>query len=99
MGGIDDSLYTITSFQEAIHGTYHYCSTKTGGEGVLFDNVKALCDKRGITVWRLEKDLGFPNGGIRKWNESDPGIRKVQKVAEYLEVSIEELLKEAREGR
>ena len=66
---------------------------------MLFDNVKALCDKRGITVWRLEKDLGFPNGGISKWNESDPGIRKVQKVAEYLEVSIEELLKEAREGR
>ena len=66
---------------------------------MLFDNVKALCDKRGITVWRLEKDLGFPNGGIRTWNESDPGIRKVQKVAEYLEVSIEELLKEAREGR
>ena len=96
---MDNSFYTITSFQEAIHGTYHYCSTKTGGEGVLFDNVKALCDKRGITVWRLEKDLGFPNGGIRKWNESDPGIRKVQKVAEYLEVSIEELLKEAREGR
>lgn len=61
---------------------------------MLFDNVKALCDKRGITVWRLEKDLGFPNGGIRKWNESDPGIRKVQKVADYLGVSIEKLLED-----
>lgn len=66
---------------------------------MLFDNVKALCNKRGITVWRLEKDLGFPNGGIRKWSESDPGIRKVQKVADYLGTTIEELLKDKQDER
>ena len=61
---------------------------------VLFDNIRLLCKAKGISVWRLEKDLGFSNRSISKWNESEPGIRKVQKVAEYLGVSIEELLKQ-----
>ena len=93
MGGIDDSLYTITSFQEAIHGTYHYCNTK-GGERVIFDNVRHLCREKGISIIKLEDDLGFARSSVCKWNKNEPGIRKVQKVAEYLGVSIEELLKE-----
>ena len=47
---------------------------------------------KGISVWRLEKDLGFSNRSICKWNKTDPGIRKVQKVADYLGVPIERLL-------
>ena len=66
---------------------------------MLYDNVKRICEKKGLSVGSIEKALNFSNGSICKWNESEPGIRKVQKVAEYLEVSIEELLKEAREGR
>lgn len=61
---------------------------------MLYDNVKALCEKKGITVWKLERDLGFPHSSIRKWNENEPGIRKVQKVADYLQVPIEKLLEE-----
>ena len=60
---------------------------------MLFDNVVAMCEKQKITIGKLEKELGFGNGSIRKWNESEPGIRKVQKVAEYLGVPIEKLLK------
>lgn len=59
---------------------------------MLFDNIKSLCEKKGISVWRLEKDLGFSNRSISKWNATDPGIRKVQKVADYLGVPIERLL-------
>ena len=66
----------------------------TGGENVLFDNIKSLCERKGISVWRLERDLGFSNRSVSKWNETDPGIRKVQKVADYLGVAIEDLLKE-----
>lgn len=64
----------------------------TGGETVLFDNIKELCEKKGVSVWKLEKDLGFSNRSISKWNETDPGIRKVQKVADYFGVAIEDLL-------
>lgn len=59
---------------------------------MLYENIKALCDSKGISVWRMEKDLGFSNRSISKWNTSEPGIRKVQKVADYLGVPIEKLL-------
>ncbi len=60
---------------------------------MLFDNVRALCNERNIAISKLEDDLGFPRSYICKWNKNEPGIRKVQKVADYLGVSIEELLK------
>lgn len=60
---------------------------------MLYDNVKKICEERGISVGKIEKDLQLSNGSICKWNENEPGIRKVQKVAEYLGVAIEELLK------
>jgi len=68
---------------------------------LLYENVKAICKKRGISVLQLEKVLGFPRSCICKWNDNEPGIRKVQKVADYLGVSIEELLADApdKEGR
>ena len=61
---------------------------------MLYDNVKKLCEKKGVSILSLEKALGFPRSSICKWNENEPGIRKVQKVADYLGVSIEELLKD-----
>lgn len=63
-----------------------------GGEIVIYDNVKKLCDQKGISIWRLERDLGFSNRSVSKWNDNEPGIRKVQKVAGYLGVPIEKLL-------
>ncbi|MEE1496488.1 MAG: helix-turn-helix transcriptional regulator [Clostridium sp.] len=60
---------------------------------MLFDNVRALCNERNIAISKLEDDLGFPRSYIYKWNKNEPGIRKVQKVADYLGVTIEELLK------
>ena len=61
---------------------------------MLYDNVKAICDEKKISVGKMEKDLEFSNGSVCKWNENEPGVRKVQKVADYLGVPIEELLKE-----
>lgn len=61
---------------------------------MLYDNVKRICEKKGISIGKVEKDLQLSNGSICKWNDNEPGIRKVQKVAEYLGVSIEKLLRE-----
>lgn len=60
---------------------------------MIYDNVKRVCDEKGISVGKLEKELDLSNGSVCKWHESEPGIRKVQKVADYLGVTIEELLK------
>lgn len=61
---------------------------------MLYDNIKILCAEKNISVGQLEKELGFSNGSICKWNENEPGIRKVQKVADYFQVPIEKLLEE-----
>ena len=64
---------------------------------MIYDVINLICEENGTSVWKLEKELGFSNGCIRKWNESEPGIRKVQKVADYLGVPIEKLLEDAGE--
>lgn len=61
---------------------------------MLYNNVKAICEEKGIPISKLEDDLDFPRSYICKWNKNEPGIRKVQKVADHLGVPIEELLKE-----
>lgn len=61
---------------------------------MIYDTINAICEKEGVSVWKMERELGLSNGCIRKWNESDPGISKVQKVAKYLHVPIEKLLEE-----
>lgn len=59
---------------------------------MLYDIVKKICLEKGISVGQVEKQCNLSNGSISKWNENEPGIRKVQKVAKYLGVPIEELL-------
>ena len=59
---------------------------------MLYDNIKKICEKKGITIMQLEQALEFPRSYICKWNNNEPGIRKVQKVDDYLGVAIEDLL-------
>lgn len=60
---------------------------------MLYDNIKQLCFQKKISVGSIEKALKFSNGSICKWNDNEPSIRKVQKVADYLGVPIEKLLR------
>ena len=60
---------------------------------MLYENVKALCDAAGISVSQMERTLEFPRSSVCKWNDNEPGVRKVQKVADYFHVPIERLLK------
>lgn len=66
---------------------------------MIFNNIRHLCREKGISITKLEDDLGFARSSVCKWNKNEPGIRKVQKVAEYLGVPIEELLRETEDGR
>ena len=59
---------------------------------MIYNNVKKICEERKIPISQLERDLEFPRSSVCKWNENEPGITKVQKVASYLKVPIEQLL-------
>ena len=58
----------------------------------LFNNVQMLCNENKTNFARLEKKLGFGNGTVQKWDRINPGIDKIQAVADYFDVSIDELL-------
>lgn len=52
--------------------------------------IKKLCDDRGISVQRLEKELGFSNGSIAK-NDSMKSDR-LYAISKYFDVSMEFLM-------
>ena len=64
-----------------------------GGFYLIYDNIRTICEEKKISIKQVERDLGFSNSSICKWNDCDPGARKLQKVADYLKVPIKELLK------
>lgn len=60
---------------------------------MLYENIVRLCKEKNVSIARLEKECGFGNATVRGWAVSSPSITKVQKVAEFFNVSIEDLLK------
>ena len=64
---------------------------------MIYDTVKRVGSEKGVSVGYVEKQCELSNGSISKWNENEPGIRKVQKVADFLGVPIEKLLEEEEE--
>lgn len=60
---------------------------------ILHDRIKYLCQKNGVTITKLESDLGFGNTSIKKWrNDVSPSVDKIVKVANYFNVSTDYLL-------
>ncbi len=59
---------------------------------MIYDNIKAICKEKKISISRLEMILGFPRSSICKWNINEPSVGKVKKVADYLKVDIETLI-------
>lgn len=58
----------------------------------LRDVIKDLAVKNKISVAELERTLGFGNGSISKWNKQSPSVDKLNKVADYFDVSVDYLL-------
>ena len=61
---------------------------------MLYEKIQEICNSKGITVSGLEKDLGFSNSTIRKWQNSSPSIENLKKVADYFGVTVDYFLEE-----
>ena len=61
---------------------------------MIFKNIVAICEKKNISISKLEKDSGLGNGTIKGWEVSSPRVDSLKKVAEYLDVPIEYFLEE-----
>jgi len=57
-----------------------------------FERIEKLRNEAGLSQGKLEKELGFSNGSISKWKNSNPTYKRLQKVADYFHVSIEYLV-------
>lgn len=56
------------------------------------ERVAELAAAQGLTIAELERKAGISNGTIGKWNRQKPSIEKLQKVADYFDVSTDYLL-------
>ena len=60
---------------------------------MILENVKELCAKKDISISALEKKAGIGNGTISGWNEYNPKLDTLMKVADALDVSVTRLLR------
>lgn len=58
----------------------------------LYENVKEIAKEKGYSINRLEKELGFARSYISKFKNITPSMDKVQKIADFLGVSVDYLL-------
>ena len=58
----------------------------------LYERIKEEAAKKGYSINRLEKELGFPRSSISKYDKNKPGFDKISKIADFLGISIVYLL-------
>jgi transcriptional regulator with XRE-family HTH domain len=59
----------------------------------LYENIKEVAKEKGISINRLEKELGFARSYIVKFKTITPSADKLQKIADYLGVTTDILLR------
>ena len=59
---------------------------------MILARIKQLCDERGCTLTRLEKECGLANATIRRWETASPSADNLAKVADYFGVSVDFLI-------
>ena len=60
---------------------------------MIYQNIKSIADLQKVSIRKIEQDTGITLGSIYHWNDVKPSVDKVAKVANYLGVTVEELLK------
>lgn len=58
----------------------------------FYDRLCRLIKDKGLSQRKVEIDLGFSNGAMSKWKNHTPNMDKVQRLAEYFNVSAEYLM-------
>lgn len=63
----------------------------------MLDKIKALCTEKKTSISKLEKQLGFGNGVIGRWDKSVPSYERLAAVANALDVPVSYLTGETDE--
>ena len=62
----------------------------------IYNAVKDISAQNGISIYKIEKELGYSNGSISKWNRQIPNALRLQEVADFLGVTSSYILNIAR---
>lgn len=57
-------------------------------------NISCRCREKGISIAKLERELGIGNGTIARWSKSSPRVETIKLVADYFGCTVDELLRE-----
>lgn len=55
----------------------------------IVERIQVLCEINSINFRKLEQELDFANGSIRRWNDTSPSCDKIQRVAKRFDKSID----------
>jgi transcriptional regulator with XRE-family HTH domain len=58
----------------------------------LVGRIKELCTLKSIKIEELGKEIGIGEKSIYRWDKNSPSTDKLEKVADYFDVSIDYLL-------
>ncbi|WP_168901212.1 helix-turn-helix domain-containing protein [Levilactobacillus tujiorum] len=58
----------------------------------ILTNIKLIAKPKGISISKIERDLNFGTNSMYNWNRTNPSVDKVQAVANYLNVSLDEIV-------
>lgn len=58
----------------------------------VVNSIREICKQHNITVTKLEESLGMSQGLISRWNKSDPSLSKILDIANFFNISLDELI-------
>lgn len=59
----------------------------------IAQNISDVAKNKGTTLTEIERACGFSKSSMRKWSENIPSIDKIIKVADYLGVEVDKLIR------
>lgn len=72
-------------------------SIRKDGEILLYEKVATLCQNNNLTIAKLERECEMGNGTVRGWKNSSPSIENLKKVADYFNITVDELISDPAE--
>lgn len=58
----------------------------------LYENIRDIAKSKGLSVNKLEQELGFARSSINKFNKNTPSVEKLQQIADRLNVTVDCLM-------
>ena len=65
---------------------------------MIYERIKILCEQNKISIYRVEKDLGFSASSIVKWKTAVPAADKLKAVADYFHLPMEYFLSDQKDA-